>query len=106
MGGYYGSLSPYGVIVADAAAPATIIVNLPADAKLKVDGSLVSQQTTPQRYLQTPPIQPGQQFTYTLVAETTREGRPVSQTQTITVQPGQQLLVNFALSTTPVTSSR
>ncbi len=83
----------------------TILVTLPADAKLSIDG-YVSQQTSAQRRLITPAIQPGQEFTYTLVAETTQNGQVVSQTQQVTVRAGQQMPVNFNFSTTPTAASR
>jgi uncharacterized protein (TIGR03000 family) len=80
---------------------AWIVVNLPADAKLTVDGDFVSQQTGNQRLLQTPPIEPGRQFTYTLAAEVMRNGQPVRQQQQVTLQPGQQLAVNFVFTAEP-----
>jgi len=80
---------------------AWIVVNLPADAKLTVDGDFVSQQTGNQRLLQTPPIEPGRQFTYTLAAEVMRNGQPVRQQQQVTLQPGQQLAVNFVFNAVP-----
>ena len=85
--------------------PGTIVVTLPADAKLSIDG-YVSNQTSGQRRLVTPAIQPGQEFTYTLVAETTQNGQAVSQTQLVTVRAGQQTPVSFNFSTIPTAASR
>jgi uncharacterized protein (TIGR03000 family) len=85
--------------------PGTIVVSLPADAKLMIDG-YVTQQTSAQRRLVTPAIQPGQEFTYTLVAETTQDGQPVTQTQQVTVRPGQLTPVNFNFSTLPAAAIR
>jgi uncharacterized protein (TIGR03000 family) len=86
-------------------APATIVVSLPAQATLTIDG-YVSQQTSSERTLVTTPIQPGQEFTYTLVAKTTQNGQSVSQTQRVTVLSGQQLPVRFDFTATPVTTRR
>jgi uncharacterized protein (TIGR03000 family) len=83
------------------ATPATIVVTLPADAKLTIDG-YVSKQTTAQRRLVTVPIRPGQEFTYEFVAE--RNG--VRQTQNVTVRGGQTAPVNFDFNTVPVSASR
>jgi uncharacterized protein (TIGR03000 family) len=119
MGGSYG-----GVIVAPATGmppaekvpgpkkdqvfvptPGTIVVTLPADAKLSIDG-YVSTQTSAQRRLVTPALQPGQDFTYTLVAETSQNGQPVSQSQSVTVRAGQVTPVNFTFNTMPAAASR
>jgi uncharacterized protein (TIGR03000 family) len=89
----------------EVSAPATIVVSLPVEAKLTIDG-YVSQQTSAQRTLVTSPIQPGQEFTYTLVAQTTQNGLPVSQTQRVTVRSGQQLPVRFDFTATPATARR
>jgi uncharacterized protein (TIGR03000 family) len=78
----------------------TIVVTLPANVKLSIDG-YVSQQTSAQRRLVTPAIQPGQEFTYTLVAETTQNGQPVSQSQRVTVRAGQVTPVTFSFATMP-----
>jgi uncharacterized protein (TIGR03000 family) len=88
-----------------APAPAIIIVTLPADAKLTIDG-YVSKQTSSERRLVTPVLRPGQEFTYTLVAETMQDGQPISQQQRITVRAGEQTPVNFTLSGTPAAASR
>jgi uncharacterized protein (TIGR03000 family) len=90
---------------ANVPAPATIVVTLPASAKLSIDG-YVSQQSSGERRLVTPAIQPGQQFTYTLVATSTQDGQPVSQTQRVTVRAGQILPVNLTPSTLPTSASR
>ena len=82
-------------------APATMLVNVPPDTKLTIEG-YVSQQTATTRALTTPPIQPGAELTYTLVAETTINGQPASQTQRVTLRPGQVQRVNFNFSTADI----
>jgi len=86
--------------------PGTIVVSLPAEATLSIDG-YVSTQTSSVRQLTTPPIQPGQEFTYTLVAETTQNGQRVSKTETVTVRAGQRAPVTFNFTAaTPVVADR
>jgi uncharacterized protein (TIGR03000 family) len=82
--------------------PGTIVVNLPSNAKLTIDG-YVSKQTTSQRRLVTVPINPGQEFTYTLVAEV----NGTQQTQVVTVRAGEELPVTFNFTTSvPVSAGR
>jgi uncharacterized protein (TIGR03000 family) len=85
----------------EVATPATIVVSLPAAAKLTIDG-YVSKQTSNERRLVTVPIQPGQEFTYEFVAEL----NGARQTQNVTVRGGQTAPVNFSFSTVPATASR
>jgi uncharacterized protein (TIGR03000 family) len=85
----------------EVATPATIVVSLPAAAKLTIDG-YVSKQTSNERRLVTVPIQPGQEFTYEFVAEM----NGARQTQNVTVRGGQTAPVNFNFSTVPATASR
>ena len=67
----------------DGPAPATIVVSLPADAKLMID-SYQTTSTSSRRVFVTPDLEPGQDFTYTLKAEA--NGKTV--TQKITVRAG------------------
>ena len=78
-----------------------IKVDLPANAKLTIDG-YVSKQTSSERRLVTVPIAPDREFTYTLVAEV----NGAQQAQTVTVRAGQTMPVNFNFSTQPTTASR
>jgi uncharacterized protein (TIGR03000 family) len=68
-------------------APATIIVSLPADAKLTIDdAATVSTSTT--RVFTSPELPPGKDFHYTLKAEYSRDGKPVVLSKEITVRAG------------------
>jgi uncharacterized protein (TIGR03000 family) len=89
----------------EVAAPANIVVRLPAGAKLSIDG-YVSNQTSTTRYLQTPTLQPGQVYAYTMVAETTQNGQPVQLTQRVSVRAGQTTPVSFSFSNAPAAASR
>jgi len=86
-------------------APATIVVTLPANARLVIDG-YTSNQTSDRRVLVTPPIPAGQEFTYSLVVLVNQGGQEVQQTQRVTVRPGQQVPVRFAFNTLPAAASR
>jgi uncharacterized protein (TIGR03000 family) len=79
-------------------APATILVNLPANAKLFVDGAATTS-TSASRVLVTPALPADQQFTYNLKAETVINGQTVVQQQQVTVQGGQQTPVSFKFDT-------
>jgi uncharacterized protein (TIGR03000 family) len=94
-----------GLDLSNLPTPGTIVVTLPSDAKLTIDG-YVSQQTSGQRVLVTPPIQRGQDLTYTLVAESTQDGQVVRQSQQVTVRAGQQMPVSFTFATAPAAASR
>jgi uncharacterized protein (TIGR03000 family) len=70
------------------AAPATIVVNLPADAVLKVDGAR-TRSTTALRTFATPVLPFGQDYHYTLTAEVVRDGKTLTATEQVTVRAGQ-----------------
>ncbi len=86
-------------------APATIIVSLPAEAKLLVDGTPTASQSS-ERRLVSPVLQPGRDFHYTLTAEIVRDGQTVRQSQTIAVRAGQETRVPFTFTQPAVTASR
>jgi uncharacterized protein (TIGR03000 family) len=69
------------------AAPATIVVSLPADAVLKVDG-MTTKTTSQLRSFSTPQLPYGQAFHYTLTAEIVRDGQTLTTTQQVTVRGG------------------
>ncbi len=81
----------------EAQAPATIIVSLPAEARLTVDGNATSS-TSERRTLVTPAIETGADFVYTLRAEIVRDGRTVVETQLVTVRGGETTNVPFTFS--------
>jgi uncharacterized protein (TIGR03000 family) len=75
-------------------APATIVVRLPADAKLSIEGQ-ATKSTSELRTFTSPPIQPGKDFEYTLKAEVNRGGRAQSTTTKVTVRAGQETFVTL-----------
>jgi len=84
------------LVVAQAATPASanIVVTLPADASLFVDGNATTS-TTGTRILSTPPLESGKTFTYTLTAKVLQDGKPVTLEEKVTVKAGETSQVHF-----------
>jgi uncharacterized protein (TIGR03000 family) len=78
------------------AAPATIVVDLPADAKLLIDNQATTSTGT-SRVFQSPTLNPGKEYQYTLTAEVVRGGKPVKAEKVITVKAGQTTPVSLTL---------
>jgi uncharacterized protein (TIGR03000 family) len=83
---------------------ASLSVKLPADARLYVDGVLCPLDSS-ERNFETPPLEKGKQFTYTLKAEVVRDGKTLSETKRVPVEAGQQVSVEFG-NLTVATASR
>jgi len=77
-----------GLPLAYSPAPATLVVNLPDDANLKIDG-VATKATAGSRQFTTPVLARGQNYYYTLSAEIVRDGKTYAATQTVTVRAGQ-----------------
>ncbi len=78
-----------------AANAARIIVQLPADAHLWLDGQ-PTQQAGPARIFETPAVlDPGRTYTYHVRAEWTQDGQPVVRERDVTFQAGGQVVVNM-----------
>jgi uncharacterized protein (TIGR03000 family) len=111
MGAPAGGVAPEGVKKmpkpdkSSLAAPpaATIVVSLPADAKLSIDDSPTTS-TGPSRVFVTPELAPDRDFHYTLKAEVVRDGRPITLQKQVTVRAGQETPVTFTLPATGVVS--
>jgi uncharacterized protein (TIGR03000 family) len=78
-------------------APATITVNLPADAKLTIDDS-PTNATSGNRTFATPALEAGNEYFYTLKVEVTRNGQTVTDSKRISVRGGEETQVNFDFS--------
>jgi uncharacterized protein (TIGR03000 family) len=74
--------------------PATIIVSLPADAKLSIDDA-ATISTSAVRVFTSPELPIGQDFHYNLKAEYVRDGKPVVLSKDVTVRAGEQTRVNM-----------
>jgi uncharacterized protein (TIGR03000 family) len=81
-----------------APAPATIVVDLPAEARLSIDGAPTTS-TSEHRVFVSPELNPGRDYHYTLKAEILRDGKPVAVAQEVAVRAGEETYVTLALPT-------
>ena len=95
-GGYVASVDPY-------TAPATIVVRLPADARLTIDDA-PTVSTSDRRVFQTPGLPTGQDFAYTLKAEISHDGKSVVISKRITVRAGKETDVELKADAAGVAS--
>ena len=77
-------------------APATIVVELPADAKLLIDNEATASIGS-SRVFQSPALTPGKEYHYTLKAEVVRNGKPVKAEQVVKVTAGDTTPVKLTL---------
>jgi len=80
----------------DAATPATLVVELPADAKLLIDNE-ATVSTGANRIFQSPALAPEREYQYTLRAEVVRNGKPIKAEQVVTVKAGEITTVKLTL---------
>lgn len=73
---------------------AVLVVNLPADATLTIDGQK-TESTGPRRVLVSPSLPQGKEFTYELKARIMKDGKSSEETKTVKVKAGQEIPVNF-----------
>jgi uncharacterized protein (TIGR03000 family) len=113
-GGYYGGwsngccsgytgYSGYSGYSYSYSAPATIIVSLPADAKLTIDDA-ATVSTSAHRVFQSPDLAMGREFYYTLKAEFSHDGKPVAISKKITVRAGEETKVTLEANPAGVAS--
>jgi uncharacterized protein (TIGR03000 family) len=69
-------------------ASATIVVDLPADAKLSIDDEPTTA-TGSNRVFVSPALNPGREYHYTLKAEIVKDGKPVAVEKVIAVKAGE-----------------
>jgi len=84
-------------------APATLVVSLPADATLTVDGR-VTTSTSTTRVFVTPTL--AVEGAYNLTATVVRDGQTLTQTQRVAVVPGRQTSYTFNFASTEAAVSR
>jgi uncharacterized protein (TIGR03000 family) len=82
------------------ATPATLVVSLPADAKLMIDGNATRSISTTRTFV-TPALETGKEFSYTLKAEVVRDGQTFTAIKNVTVKGGEESKVSIEI---PVTS--
>jgi uncharacterized protein (TIGR03000 family) len=81
-------------LVAPAADIAKVTVIVPEDAKLFVDGTECPLKSA-RRTFETPKLDPGRQYYYTVRAETLRGGRKVEDSRRVVVEAGRLTTVDF-----------
>jgi uncharacterized protein (TIGR03000 family) len=85
------------------AAPATIVVSLPADATLRVDDYATSSNSATRTFV-SPMLDAGKEFSYTLTGEIQRDGKPLVATKRITVRSGEETRVALEFPVAEVAS--
>jgi uncharacterized protein (TIGR03000 family) len=82
----------------DSAKKATVVVTLPADAKLFFDGKQTRTKSG-QREFVSPDLEPGMDYHYTIKAEIVRDGKTDTKSETVTVRAGRTARVSFEFPT-------
>jgi uncharacterized protein (TIGR03000 family) len=90
---------PKADAVAEGSAPATIIVNVPATAKLTIDGNATTS-TNERRVFVSPALEAGQEYYYTLKAELNGQVKE----ERVSVRAGQEVTVKIEV--TPSVASK
>lgn len=72
---------------AEAAAPARLIVEVPANAKVFIDDTPTTSNSAVRTFV-TPPLDRAKSYAYTVRVEVMRDGEPVSETKTVPVTAG------------------
>jgi uncharacterized protein (TIGR03000 family) len=93
---YYNASSGQLAPRADGMAPARLLVRLPADATLSVEGTPTTSTQGVRSFI-SPPLQPGRDYLYTLKAEVMRDGKRVERTKDVRVHAGEQSDVTIDL---------
>jgi uncharacterized protein (TIGR03000 family) len=73
---------------------ATLIVKLPADARLTIDDQPTRSSNTPRVFV-TPPLQPNHEYTYHLKVSVMRDGKEVTEAKDAKVRAGQRTEVSI-----------
>jgi uncharacterized protein (TIGR03000 family) len=81
-------------LVSTTPAAARITVRVPEDARLFVD-DVACPLTSATRAFDTPVLQPGREYYYTLRAEITRNGERRTESKRVVVAPGRRVTVEF-----------
>jgi uncharacterized protein (TIGR03000 family) len=89
----------------DNAVPATIVVKVPADARLTIDGEATTSTST-QRVFVSPALNPGRDYHYTLKAEFHKDGKLMSVSKEVTVRAGNETRVNLDADRSAKVASR
>jgi len=77
---------------------AVLVVQLPEDAKLKIQ-DVATSSTSARRVFQSPALEKGKEYVYTLKASAIRNGKTVEVVKEVTVRAGSEVTVNLELDT-------
>jgi uncharacterized protein (TIGR03000 family) len=94
-GAYYSQASTPTPAAATNASRTTIVVTLPAEAKLTVNGAATRSTSATRRFI-TPPLEPDVEYFYILAVDM---GQGQVQTQRVTFRAGQEVPVSFGPQT-------
>jgi uncharacterized protein (TIGR03000 family) len=75
-------------------APATLVVELPEDAKLTIDGAPTASTSSVRTFV-TPDLAPQKEFSYTLQAQIVRDGHTLTASERVQVRAGQETRVSL-----------
>jgi uncharacterized protein (TIGR03000 family) len=73
---------------------AHIWLRVPADAEIWVDG-VRTRQTGEKRYFYSPPLKPGEKYSYNIRVVTKKDGKPIEQNRRIPVHAGANVRLDF-----------
>ena len=92
--------TPTAVTTVDEAQPVTMTVDVPkADAKVFLNGQATSSSGM-ERVFQSPPVNPGMDYVYSVTAQWTEDGKMVEQKRDVQVKAGESVKVDFQSPTT------
>lgn len=80
---------------------ATLIVSLPADAKLYIEDQPTSSVSSVRTFV-SPTLEAGKNYFYNLRAEVVRDGKTISMTRQVTVHAGETINTSFDFAETTV----
>jgi uncharacterized protein (TIGR03000 family) len=80
--------------VSNAGSWATIVMQVPVDAKVFIDG-VQMKSTSARRVYQTPMLEEGETYFYDIRVELVRDGRTYAETRRVIINPGQRIAANF-----------
>jgi uncharacterized protein (TIGR03000 family) len=95
--GLWGLFRSEALAATLAGAPATIVVRLPSDARLIVDGAATKSTSGLRRFI-TPPLARGKDFHYVFQAEFVRGDETITIKKHVTVRAGRETDVSLGLS--------
>jgi uncharacterized protein (TIGR03000 family) len=89
-----GTPAPPATGAKPAGTSAKLIIEKPADAKIYVDGQMVTSDGTRQAFA-TPALMPAQAYYYTVRVEAVRDGKPTGETRRVIVRAGETVQETF-----------